>query len=75
MLSPAEAERVKAVAGQAYPLFSPFLCALFNEQLAECRGSWEVEDWLSRVALTARWYAQPETRPVPRAASAKIQFG
>ena len=56
MLSPSEAARVKAVAKQSYPLFSPFLQALFNEQLAECRGTWELEDWLERVELTRRYF-------------------
>ncbi len=75
MLSPAEVARARAVGHACYPYFDEFVCALFTQQLEECRGTWELEDWLSRVATTAYQMEHPETRPVPRAASARIQFG
>lgn len=55
-LSRTDLARVKTLTDRCYPLLSPLLRTIFNEQLLESRNHYEVEDWLERVELTAQFY-------------------
>lgn len=61
-LSPTDLARVKALTDRCYPLFSPLLRTIFNEQLLESRDYGEYLDWLERAELTYLYYEQPLSR-------------
>lgn len=55
-LSLTDQARGRELITRYYPSLSPFLQGLFNEQLADCRGTWEFDDWCERLELTAKYF-------------------
>lgn len=57
-LTPAQLELVKSLTDRVYKHLAPEIRLELNRQLLEARYHWDLEDWLERMELTARYYEQ-----------------
>lgn len=73
LLSDADRTRIKATAERTYPSFPPLLREVFNQQMQECRGPWDIADWLERVELTAKYFQGDRPRLGHRKAKPKVE--
>lgn len=65
-LTTVDIAKVHQLTDRAYPYLHPDVRTYLNEQLLEARYRWEVDEWLERVELTAKYYEETRQSIAPR---------